>query len=93
MTSLLLTVEDTFLIKGRGIGVTGYAPSPPLVEPKIGQAIELRLPGDRRLRTRIIGVEQFPRCFSDATVNRGILIPPDITRNELLAGTEIWTLE
>ena len=86
----LFTVEDTFVIRQRGVVVVpGIAP---LGEEKfrIGDPLELRRPDGTRRQTAIAGLEMFHRPEPSAAFP--LLLPQDITKEDVPIGTEVWSV-
>ena len=85
----LFTVEDAFAIRQRGvIVVPGITPEDGEVF-RIGDPLELRRPDGTRRRTTIAGIEMFGR--RDLTAPVPILLPKDITKDDVPIGTEVWS--
>jgi hypothetical protein len=82
--TFLFTVEDRFLISDRGLVLTpGLGDN--MKFSRTGSEIKLIRPDKSELRTTIKGI-----AFEG---NHDILIPLTITKDEVLIGTEVWTIE
>ena len=86
---LLLVVEDTFLIQGRGI-----VPVPGIIPIgserfRIGGTLVLRRPDGTELTTRVGGLELFdPNPRGDVVV-----LLKDLSKEEIPIGTEVWSVD
>jgi translation elongation factor EF-Tu-like GTPase len=90
MGRYLFTVADTFVIKGRGIVLT---PASGKYRIAVGWTIELRRP-DGAIRTTVVrGIEMLDPPPFDGRYNPGILVPADISLDDVPVGTEVWTCE
>jgi hypothetical protein len=82
MPQLIFKIADTFTIEGRGVcaspGEWGDGKA------DLGDSIELRRPDGSALRASIRELT-YP--------HRDILLPAGITRSDIPAGTEIWTVD
>ena len=91
MGQLFLTVEDAFIISGRGlviIGPIGTARS------RVGGQIELRRPDGSVITTRIASLEMI-NVHPEKTKGRtwiGISLPREIAKDDVPPGTEVWAI-
>lgn len=87
---LLFIVEDAFQITNRGCvlapGPSGEAGAQPL---RIGDRLQLRKPDGQSFETVIQGVEMLGRP-RQKVITAPILLPRDITKNDVPKGTEVW---
>jgi len=88
MAQRLFVVEGTFSIFGLGIsllpGVSRYEPGPRVTP---GMSIELRRPDGTTLATTIRAIEWFQ---TPPQPTAPLLMPPEITEEEIPNGTEVW---
>jgi len=83
MALLLMTVEDTFDIRGRGLVlVPGVSHD---VACRVQDWIEVRRPNGTSLSTRIAGIEGI-----GVPVQRVLCLPPEIRKTDVPIGSEIW---
>src|SRR5208337_2384973 len=89
MTRRLFTVEDTFLIQGRGL-----VPVPGIVPQgderfRIGDKIRLKRPDGSEIEWQIGGLEMLcPRPRPDEVV----ILLKSLTKDDVPAGTEVWSV-
>lgn len=70
----LLTVEDSFLIKERGLILAGYLDDTEIIY-KTGDKIKIVCPDGKEIYSEIAGIPIINRnCFSDKDSNAGILV-------------------
>lgn len=88
MSRLLFSVLDTFLIRGRGI-VLAADVLPEQIQLTINEPIELRRPDGSSIITKVSGIEY----ASPPDPNRplAILLPRDISKEQVPVGTEVWS--
>jgi hypothetical protein len=89
--TLLSTIESVFEISGRGcVIVPGISESVrgDLVV-RHSAAIELRNPDGTVTRTRIVALE----LGSGPNRRQSFLLPPDLSKDDLPIGTEVWLLD
>lgn len=84
----LFTVHDSFEVPGRGKVIVARSKD---ADAKliIGDSFTLALATGERFAITALGVEQFTKCFSEAT-QLGILIGEQISISGSLSGSEIW---
>lgn len=84
----LLDVSDAFEISGRGIVIVARTE---LHEVRLstGDDFELVLPTGRRCTLTALGVEQFTKCFTEATTP-GILVGNQLDTVDGVVGSELW---
>ena len=90
----LFTVADRFQIEGRGcVLVPGLPcePGGPIV--KRGARIRLRTPAGRELDTFVAGIEMISYRKRPATFTAPIILPNDITKDDVPVGTEVLLIE
>lgn len=90
---LLFTVEDAFQITGRGCvlvpGPSAEEGSQPI---RIGDRVCLRKPDGHSFDTVIAGVEMIGRRPRPKVITAPILLPRDVTKDDVPIGTEVWLL-
>ncbi len=88
MTTLVGLIDDVFQITGRGCVVTikleHFSPDVVL---QVGDAVLLRTPDGSEIETVMRGAEMGLRAKAQAV---GLLLGPDITKEMVPPGTEIW---
>ena len=84
----LLAVHDSFDVPGRGRIIVGRTEDND-AQLLVGQSFLLVLSNGERHNLRALGVEQFTRCFSDAT-QLGILVGEQLDTSAPLSDSEIW---
>ena len=87
---LLFKVEDTFSISGRGCVIVPAIPEGLDFRIRAKDQIELRTPEGRVLQTHIASVELAKR--QNAPCRMVIMLPPDIEKQDVPTGTEVWFL-
>ncbi len=96
MSIYLFTVTDTFVIRNRGIvlapGFLATAHEQPF-RIQIGDPIELHRPDGSQLVSRIQGIELINAPINvilDPQRRLPILLPADLTEQDVPPGTEVW---
>ena len=84
----LLTVHDSFNVPKRGRVIVGRSEDKD-AQLLAGQKFVLVLASGERHSLTALGVEQFTRCFSEAT-QLGILIGEQLNTSATLSDSEIW---
>ncbi len=87
---LLFKVEATFYISGRGCVIVPAIPDGLDFRLRAKDQVELRTPGGRVLQTHIASVELAKR--QNAPCRMVIMLPPDIAKQDVPTGTEVWFL-
>ncbi len=90
MARLLFTVEDSFLIQGRGlVPVPGITP---VGNERfyIGDGILLRRPDGTELNWQIGGIEMFNPPSKTFDV---VILLKDLTKDDVPIGTEVWSVD
>lgn len=80
MPELIFRVAETFTIEGRGVCATPGEWG--VGRARVGDAIELRRPDGSSLAASVIAITH---------PHRDILLPAEIAKSDIPAGTEIWT--
>ncbi len=85
MDRMLFTVEDTFLLKDRGmVLVPGIGPEDRI---RVGDPLTLKRPDDTRLRTVISGIE-----MNTPNPRRTYpLLIRELSKEDVPIGTEVWS--
>ena len=87
---LLIKVEDVFYFSERGCVVVPAVPEGfDFIRAK--DQIELHTPDGRRLQTHIASIE-LPKPKDGSPCRMAIMLPPDITKQDVPVGTEVWLL-
>ncbi|MBN2193315.1 MAG: hypothetical protein JW751_10910 [Polyangiaceae bacterium] len=88
----LLTVTDTFAIKGRGLVL---APDVDLgSEAQLALAVELRRPDGSRLSSTALAQVPFVTPPNPNRRLRHVLtLPADVGKDEVPVGTQVWVVE
>jgi hypothetical protein len=84
----LLTVHDSFDVPERGRVIVGRSEDKD-ARLVAGQDFLLVLTNGERHKLKALGIEQFTRCYSDAT-QLGILIGEQLNTSAPLLDSEIW---
>ena len=84
----LLAVHDSFDVPGRGKVIVGRSEESD-AQLLVGQTFLLVLSSGERHSLVALGVEQFTKCFSDAT-QIGILVGEQLDTSAPLSDSEIW---
>lgn len=88
----ILTVEDTFLISGRGLVITGWEEDYPQV--KGGDLIEILRPDKTKITSTIIGIEMIKRnCFTETKKHPIGILVRDITKSDVPQGSQIYLVK
>ena len=89
----ILTIEETFLITGRGLVVTGW-PVESDARARMGDMVEIVRPDKTRLTTQIAGIEMICRRypFDSDKWPVGLLLK-DVSKEDIPPGSEIYPLE
>lgn len=84
-TDFRLTIQDTFLIKGRGLVVTGKVESSSL---EVGQKVQITSPdGLEHYETQVVGVEAFHQQQTTAQAGQNVgLLLKGLTREQIKPG-------
>jgi translation elongation factor EF-Tu-like GTPase len=88
MSTLLFTVVDTFQIEKRGLVVAADVKRDQ-TSLRAGDAIELRRPDGSSAITRVVGIERAIPYDPERTL--AILLPGDITKEDVPIGTQVWS--
>ncbi len=88
MNTLLFTVVDTFLIEKRGLVLAADARSDQ-VSLRVGESIELRRPDGSTVVSTVAGIARFVPHDPERTLD--ILLPPDISKEDVPVGTQVWS--
>lgn len=90
----LFTVTDRFQIEGRGCvlvpGVSCEVGDPVV---RLGHRIRLRTPGGAELDTTVRGIEHIRYAKMPEKITFPILLPEDLTKEDIPVGTEVLLLE
>lgn len=90
---LLFTVEHAFDITDRGcVLVPGPSAEPGAQSIRIGDRIRLCKPDGRSVDTVIQGVEMIGRRARPEIITAPILLPREISKDDVPTGTEVWLL-
>ena len=87
---LLFKVEDVFYISGRGCVIVPAIPEG-LGFIRAKNQIELRTPDGRVLQTHIASIE-LAKPQDGSPCRMVIMLPPDIAKQDVPTGTEVWLL-
>jgi hypothetical protein len=88
----LSKVEDAFQISGHGcVVVAAVSRSNLKVRLHVRDSIQLRIPDGSVLDTYVAGIEIV--CGPEARDNLAFLLPEDISKQGVPAGTEIWLIQ
>lgn len=89
MSTLLLTVTDTFLIKGRGLIVVPGPPSDTFSHPT-DLVVELRRPDGLVTETRARLMIEFVSPPPPPGPRPLVCLLPDVTKADVPIGTQVW---
>jgi hypothetical protein len=90
----LFTVTDRFQIEGRGcVLVPGVSCEPGDVVLCRGHRIRLHIPGGTHVDTTVRGIEHIRNIKKPEKVTYPVLLPEDITKDDVPVGTEVLLLE
>ena len=87
---LLFKVEDVFDITGRGCVLAPFVPDGLAFTIRAEDRIQLRTPSGRLFDTHIASIELLK--MRDGPCRMAIMLPRDLTKNDVPVGTEIWYL-
>jgi hypothetical protein len=98
MKTRILTVDETFLIQGRGLVIVGRKTNE-FVNFKTGDTIELETAGESFLKTKIVGLEfvcrrnfdENSKDFYDKLI--GFMVEKEIKQTRISKGANIWLLD
>lgn len=90
MNTLLFTVVDTFMIEKRGLVLAADVRGDQ-VSLRVGESIELRRPDGSTVVSRVVGIARFVPYDPERTLD--ILLPPGISKEDVPAGTQVWSHE
>ena len=85
---LLFKVEDVFDITGRGCVLVPVVPDGLDFKIRAEDRIQLRTPTGRLVDTHIASIELLK--MRDSPCRMTIMLPRDLTKNDVPVGTEIW---
>lgn len=87
----ILTVEDTFMIQGRGLVITSKK-TDEFVDFKVGDSIKIENPDQTFVETKIKGIELLCRPkFRNELIS--FTIESEIKKEQVQIGAKIWLLE
>jgi hypothetical protein len=87
----LCTIEDVFLITGRGCVVVPGIPTDLPQPPRAGAKLLVRQPDGKTLEAMLHGVEMIR---TDRPMDHiAFTFPPHITKSDLLIGSEVFVLD
>ncbi len=90
---LLFTVELAFEIKGRGCVLVPGPAETAVQTMRIGDAIRLLTPDGRAIDTQIRGIEMLSRHPRPQVITFPILLPKDVTKEQVPIGTRVMYLQ
>jgi hypothetical protein len=90
MGTLLSKVEAVFSISGRGCVIAPGIPKGGASRVKMGDALVLKRPDGRELRTHVRGIEM---GGAPQSLGIPILVGADLVKDDIPIGTEVWTTE
>jgi len=89
-STLLFIVEDAFQITGRGcVLVPGPSAEPGGPALRVGDPIRLVKPDGQAIDTRVHGIEMIHRRTLPKVITAPILLPMEITKDQVPAGTQV----
>ena len=93
----LFTVENVYIIKGRGVLLSPGVSLEKYAKIKKDDPIELRFPDGRTLNTKIDGLEYPPSVIrintkSDAKRTSCILLSSQFKKEDIPNGTDVWLI-
>jgi translation elongation factor EF-Tu-like GTPase len=89
----IITIEETFLIPGRGLVVTGREDEDN-AEAQMGDTVEILRPDKTKLKTQIIGIEMICRKDPADTDRTSIgLLLKVLSKEDIPPGSEIFLPE
>jgi hypothetical protein len=83
----LLTVEDRFLIQGRGVVVLPGLPEPAAVGLRPGCRVEIRRAGRPPISAKVGGLE-VPTC---TPIGRPLILLVGVATEDVPVGSEVWS--
>lgn len=90
----LFKVADRFQIEGRGcVLVPGVSCEPGNPVVRVGHRIRLRTPGGAESDTTVRGIEHIRYAKMPEKITFPILLPENITKDQIPEGTEVLLLE
>jgi hypothetical protein len=90
MARLLFIIEDRFTVRGRGVVVLpGIVPQGD-ERFRVGDTVELRKPDRTNIVTRIGGLEFMSPMPANHAIS--VLLPNELTKDDVPVGTEVWSL-
>jgi hypothetical protein len=90
MARHLLTVEDVFTIKQRGLLIAGFAVDELMRFPNVGQAVVLHRPDGSKIRATFTGIHFHLPKDDQHKLIPDILVS-GVTKEDVPCGTEVWT--
>ena len=90
MNALLFTVVDTFRIEKRGLVLAADVRGDQ-VSLRVGESIELRRPDGSTVVSKVVGIAHLAPYDPDRTLD--ILLPADISKEDVPVGTQVWSHE
>jgi len=89
----LFVVEQSFQLAGRGcVLAPGPSIEPGATPVRVGDKIQLLLPSGARMETHIGGLEMIKRIVRPAVLTAAVLLPPDISKDQVPVGTQVFLL-
>ena len=89
-STLLFVVEDAFQITGRGcVLVPGPSAEPGGPALRVGDRIRLIKPDGQEIDTQVRGVEMIHRRPPPKVITAPILLPKEITKDQVPVGTRV----
>jgi len=90
-STLLFVVEDAFQISGRGcVLVPGPSTEPCGPRVRVGDPIRLVKPDGQEIETLVRGVEMIHRRPLPKVITAPILLPKEITKDQVPLGTQVF---
>ncbi len=90
-STLLFVVEDAFQITGRGcVLVPGPSTEPGGPRVRVGEPIRLVKPDGQEIETLVRGVEMIHRRPLPKVITAPILLPKEITKDQVPVGTQVF---
>jgi translation elongation factor EF-Tu-like GTPase len=86
----IITVEDIFLIKNRGVVVTGWQENNS-ASVKIGDKVEIIRPDKTIINSQVIGIENFihQKCFGETDRRNIAFLLSNVTKTDIPRGSII----
>ena len=88
---LLFKVEDAFYISERGVAIVPAIPKDLDFRVRANDELELRTPDGRVFQTHIASIE-LAKPIDGSPCHAVIMLPPDIAKQDVPTGTEVWFL-